>query len=154
MVVLPMTRRSAYRTTSKSGVSNTGSPYQWTVATCAVYRVDGSAGVGAGAGAGVGVGVGSGVGVGAGMGAGFAGGAGSGAGVGAGAPLVTVLPPPVVVGAVGLLPQPTTNTDRQSRAKSLSISSLRTLHLRENLVHRACLTDSAVQVVRVELLNC
>lgn len=150
MVVFPMTRRSAYRTTSKSGVSNTGSLYQWTVATCAVYRVAGSAGVGAGAGPGVG----SGVGVGAGMGAGFAGGAGSGAGEGAGAPLVTVWLPPVVVGAVGLLPQPTTKTDRQNVGKSLPISSLRTLHLRQDSVHRACPNNSAVQVVSVESLNC
>ena len=146
MVVLPMTRRSAYRTTSNSGVSNTGSPYQWTVATCAVYRVAGSAGVGAGAGAGAGVG--------AGMGAGFVGGAGSGAGDGAGVPLVVVWPPPVTVGAVGLLPQPTMKADRQNIAKSLPISSLRTLHLRQDTVHRACLTHSAVQVVWVELLNC
>src|SRR4029453_18970098 len=122
MVVFPMTRRAAYPTTSKSGVSNTGSPYQWTVATCAVYRVAGSVGVGAGAGegagAGAGVGAGIGAGVGSGVGAGFAGGAGSGAGDGAGVPLVVDGLPPVVVGAIGLLPQPTPKTHRHNQVKN------------------------------------
>jgi hypothetical protein len=92
-------------------------------------------GVGTGDGVGVGVGVGAGDGVGSGTGAGFAGGAGSG--VGDGVPLVVWLPP-VFVGAVGLLPHPTTNMDRQVTSKSLSISSLRTLHLRVAIVHLPC----------------
>src|SRR5262245_28327558 len=92
------------------------------MATCAVYFATGSTG------AGVGDGAGDGIGVGVGTGAGLAGGTGSGDGDGVGVPLFVWFPP-VLVGAVGLLPHPTTIIDRQIAAKSLLISSLHTLHL-------------------------
>jgi len=108
------------------------------MATCAVYRVTGSVGAG-GAGDGTGSGVGTGAGAGAGAGAGSAGGTGDGVGV----PLFVWLPP-VLVGAVGLVPHPTTNMDRQTTTKSLSISSLRTLHLRVSVVHLPCPADLSI----------